>query len=114
MRTTLADFFSILLGAAAFRTQGGFSCCLTLFGGQGKELFALSAGSNFEVGGSLVVDVGGQEQFERVIPDHTAVGEFDDGQTVVKGLEDTFLRFSGQYMPEDEHRLPLTLRAEVS
>ena len=110
----LADFFSILLGAVAFRTKGGFYCCLTLFGGQGKELFALSAGANFEVGGSLVVDVGGQEQFERVIPDHTAVGEFDDGQAVVKDLEGAFLRFSGQYMPEDEHRLPLTLCAEVS
>ena len=57
---------------------------------------------------------GGQEQFERVIPDHTAVGEFDDGQAVVKDIEGAFLRFSGQYMSENEYRLSLTLCAEVS
>jgi hypothetical protein len=113
-RTPLADFFSILLGAAAFRTKGGFFCCITLSGGQGKELFALEAGANFEVGGSLVVDVGGQEQLQRVISNRAAVGEFDDGQAVVKDLEGSFLPFSDQYMPEDEHRLPLTFRAEVS
>ena len=77
-------------------------------------MFALPARANFEVGGSLVVDVGGQEQFERVISDRAAVGEFDDGQTVVKDLEGSFLSFSRQDMPEDQHRLPLTLRAEVS
>jgi hypothetical protein len=113
-RTPLADFFSILLGAAAFRTKGGFFCCLTLFSGQGEELFALVAGANFEVGGSLVVDVGGQEQLQRVISDRAAVGEFDDSQAVVKDLEGSFLPFSGQYMPEDEHRLSLTFRAQVS
>lgn len=77
-------------------------------------MFALPAWANFEVGSSLVVDVRGQEQFERVIPDRAAVGEFDDGQTVVKDLEGSFLPFSSQDMPEDEHRLSLTFRAEVS
>ena len=102
------------LGTSAFRTKGGFFCYLTLFSGQGEELFALAARANFEVGGSLVVDVGGQEQLQRVISDRAAVGEFDDGQAVVKDLEGSFLPFSGQYMPEDEHRLSLTFRAEVS
>ena len=101
-------------GASAFRTRGGLFCCLTLSGGQGKKLFALPAGANFEVGGSLVVDVGGQEQLQRVISDRATVGEFDDGQPVVKDLEGSFVPFSGQYMPEDEHRLSLTFRAEVS
>ena len=114
MRTTLADFFSILLGVAAFRTQRGFFCCLTFFGGQGEELFALPAGANFKVGGSLIVDVGGQEQFQRIISDQAAVGEFDDGQAVVKDLEGSFLPFSSQYMSENKYRLSLTLRAEVS
>jgi hypothetical protein len=99
---------------SAFRTRSGFFCCLTLSGGQGEKLFALPAGANFEVGGSLVVDVGGQKQLQRVISNRAAVGEFDDGQTVVKDLEGSFLPFSGQYMPEDEHRLSLTLRTEVS
>ena len=31
-RTPLTGCFSILLGSAAFRTEGGFFCCLTLFG----------------------------------------------------------------------------------
>ena len=77
-------------------------------------MFALSAWANFEVGGSLVVDMGRQEQFERVIPDRAAVGKFDDGQTVVKDFKVPFLPFSGQDMPEDEHRLPLTFRTEVT
>ena len=106
--------FQHLLGTSAFWAGSGFFCCLTLFGGQGEELFALPAGANFEVGGSLVVDVGGQEQLQRVISDRAAVGEFDDGQAVVKDLEGSFLPFSGQYMSENEHRLSLALRAEVS
>ena len=114
MRTTLADFFSILLGAAAFRTEGGFFCRFTFLGGQGEELFALRAGANFEVGSSLIVDMGGQEQLQRVISDRAAVEEFDDGQAVVKDLEGSFLPFSGQYMSENEYRLSLTLCAEVS
>jgi len=77
-------------------------------------LLALSAGSNFEVGDALVVDVGGQEQFQRVIADCAAVREFDDSQTVVKDLEGSFLSFSGQEVPEDKHRLSFTRRAEVS
>ena len=103
-----------MLGAAAFRTRDGFFCCLTLFSGQGEELFALPAGANFEVGSSLIVDMGGQEQLQRVISDRAAVEEFDDGQAVVKDLEGSFLPFSGQYMSENEYRLSLTFRAEVS
>ena len=103
-----------MLGASAFRTSGGFFCCLTFVGCQGKELFALPARANFEVGGSLVIDMGGQEQFERVISDRAAVGEFDDGQAIVKDFKVPFLPFSGQDMPEDEYRLSLTLRAEIS
>ena len=114
MRTTLADFFSILLGTAAFRASGGFFCCLALVHGQGEELFALPAVANFEVGGSLVVDVGRQEQFEWVISDRAAVGEFDDSQAVVKDLKGSFLTSSGQHMSEGEHGLSLALRAEVS
>ena len=77
-------------------------------------MFALPARANFEVGGSLVIDMGGQEQFERVISDRAAVGEFDDGQAIVKDFKVPFLPFSGQDMPEDEYRLSLTLRAEIS
>jgi len=88
--------------------------CLTLFGGQGEKLFALQAGANFEIGGSFVVDVGRQEQFEWVISDRAAVGKFDDSQAVVKDLEGSFLPLSGQHMPEHEHGLSLALRAEVS
>jgi hypothetical protein len=113
VRTTLADFFSILLGASAFRTQGGLFRGVTFFGGQGEELFALPAGANLEIGDSLLIDVCWQEQLSRVISDHAAVGEFDDSQAVVKNLEGSFLPFSGQYMPENKHGLSLALRAEV-
>ena len=77
-------------------------------------MFALPAWTNFEESGSLVINVCGEEQLQRVIPDRAAVGKFDDGQTVVKDLERSFLPFSGQDMSEDQHRLPLTLCAEVS
>ena len=109
-----SDFSRILLSASAFWTGDGFFCRFTFLGGQGEELFALPAGANFEVGSSLIVDMGGQEQLQRVISDRAAVEEFDDGQTVVKDLEGSFLPFSGQYMSENEYRLSLTLRAEVS
>jgi hypothetical protein len=114
VRTKLEDFFSILLGAAAFRTGGGFFRGVTFFGGQGEELFALPTGANLEIGDSLLVDVGWQEQLSRVISDHAAIGEFDDSQTVVKDLEGSFLPFSGQHMPENKDGLSLALRAEVS
>jgi len=107
-----ASRFTVRL--AAFRTRGRFFCCLTLFGGQGEKLFTLPAGANFEVGDSLVVDVGGQEQFEWVISDRAAVGEFNDCQAIVKDLKVPFLPFPSQDMPEDEHRLSLALCAEVS
>jgi hypothetical protein len=90
-----SDSFSTLLGLSAFRTRGGFFCCLTLFGGQRKELFALPAGANFEVRRSLVVDVCRQNQLPRVISDRAAVREFDDGQAVVKDFKGSFLPFSG-------------------
>ena len=77
-------------------------------------MFALFAWANFEIGDTLVIDISGQEQLKRVIPDRSTVGKFDEGQTVVKDLEGSFLPFPGQQMAEDEHRLTLALRAEVS
>ena len=77
-------------------------------------MFTLPAWPNFEVRDSLVINMGGQEQLERVIPNHAAVVEFDDGQSVIKDLEGSFLSFSGQDMSENEDRLSLTFRAKVS
>ena len=99
---------------SAFRTRGGFFRCLTFFRSQREKLLALLARANFKEGRSLVIDVGRQEQLQRVISDGTAVGEFDNGQAVVKDLEGSLLSFPGQHMPKDEHRLALTLRTEVS
>ena len=77
-------------------------------------MFALLAGTNFEVGNALVIDVSGQEQLQRVIPDYSTVRKFDEGQTIVKDLKSCFLPVPGQDMAKDEHRLPLALRPEVS
>ena len=99
---------------AAFQTKGGFIYRRTFFGGQGEKLFALPTGADLEVGGSLIVDIGRQEQLPRVISDRATVREFDDGQAIVKDLKDSFLPFSSQDMPDDEHRLSLALRSEVS
>ena len=56
----------------------------------------------------------GKSNSRGVIPDRGAVRKFDDGQTFVKDFEGTFLPFAGQDMPENTHRLSLTLCAEVS
>jgi len=58
--------------------------------------------------------MGWKEQFERVIPNHASVVEFDDGQPVIKDLEGTFLPFSGEDMADNEYRLSLPFRAKVS
>jgi hypothetical protein len=58
-RTPLAGCFSILLCSAAFRTDRGFFGGLAFFGSERKKLFAQLTGANFEVGDSLVIDVGG-------------------------------------------------------
>jgi len=77
-------------------------------------MFALLAGTNFEVGDALVIDVSGQEQLQRVKSDYSAVRKFDEGETIVKDLKGSLLPFPGQDMAEDEHRLPLALHSEVS
>lgn len=77
-------------------------------------MFALPAGTNFKVRDALIIDLGRQEQFPRVIADRAAVGEFDNGQSIVKDFEASFLAFPRQDMPDDEHRLSLALGAEVS
>jgi len=74
----------------------------------------MPARANFKVGDSLVINVRGQEQFKWVISDRAAVRKFDDGEAVIKGLKSSFLPLSSQDMPEDQHRLPLTLCTEVS
>ena len=76
-------------------------------------MFTLSTWANLEVGGSLVINMGWQEQFERVIPNHASVVESDDGQPVIKDLEGTFLPFSGEDMSDNEYRLSLPFRAKV-
>ena len=58
-------------------------------------MFTLPAGANFKIGGSLVIDVGWQEQLSRVVSDYAAVREFHDSQAVVKHFEDSFLPFPG-------------------
>ena len=77
-------------------------------------MFALFAWSNFEVGDSLIIDLCRQEQFQRVISDRAAVGKFYEGQPVVKNLEGSLLPFPRQDMAENEHRLSLAFRSEVS
>jgi hypothetical protein len=97
----------------AFWTSGGFLRRFALVDRQGEELLALPAWANFKVSGSFVINVRGQEQLERVISNRAAIGEFDNGQTVIKDFEAPFLPSSRQDMSEDEYRLSLTLRAEV-
>ena len=77
-------------------------------------MLALPAGTNFEVGDFLVVDVGGQKQFEWIVSNCAAVGKLDDSQPFVKHFEGGFLASAGQYMTENEHWLSLTFCAKVS
>lgn len=74
----------------------------------------MPARANFKVGDSLIINVRGQEQFKWVISDRAAVRKFDNGEAVIKDLENSFLPLSGQDVPENQHWLPLTLCTEVS
>jgi hypothetical protein len=103
-----------VLGLPAFRTNGGFCGPLTLVGSQRKTLLTLLASTNFKVGGPFLIDMSGQEQFDRVISNDAAVWELDDGQSVIEELEGGFLSLSSHDMPEDEHRLSLTFHTKVS
>lgn len=77
-------------------------------------MLALEAGTDFEVGGSVWINVGRKEQFVRVISDRHAVCEFHDSQTIVKDFERGFLPFSLEDVAHHKHRLTFPLGAEIA
>lgn len=77
-------------------------------------MFALPAGADFKVGSPLKIDVRGKEQFERIIADGHAIGEFHNGQAIVEDFERGFLPLSFEAMAHDEDRLAFSLDTKVA
>ncbi len=98
---------------AAVGAVGRFYVGVTFVPRQGKELFTRPARPNLEVGRAFGIDIGGQQQLERIVSDDRAVRELDDGQPVVEDFERRLLPFSIEQMTDDEHRLSLTLDPQV-
>jgi hypothetical protein len=74
----------------------------------------VSAGTDFEIGGSIRIDVRREKQFVGVIPDGHTVAKFHHGQTVIEDLEGGFLSLPFEYMTHHEHRLALPLGEKVT
>ena len=81
---------------------------------QRKQLFALTAGADFKVGGPLGIDVCGKQQFERVITDSHAIGEFHNGKAIVEDFKCGFLPLSFEAMAHYEDRLAFPLDTKVT
>jgi hypothetical protein len=77
-------------------------------------LLALTARANLEEGIPLVVDLGREQEFQRVIPENGSIREPHQGEPVVKDLERGFLAFPVQKMSDDQDRLALAFGAKIS
>lgn len=79
-----------------------------------EKLFALLTCADFEVGGAIRVDLCGEQQFEGIVAEGHTVGEFYDGQAVVKYFERGFLSLSCKDMADHEDRLSFSLSTKVA
>lgn len=68
---------------------------------------------DLKVRNALIVDFGGQQQFQRVIAEHGAIREFDDRQPIVEHLEGRFLTFPVQDMAKNEDGLASAFGSQV-
>jgi len=62
----------------------------------------------------LGIDVGGKQQFERVITDSHAIGEFHNGKAIVEDFECGFLPLSFKAMAHYEDWLAFPLDTKVT
>ena len=77
-------------------------------------MLALGTGTNFELSGSIRIDVGGKQQFVRVIAERNAVAEFDHGKSIVEHFKRGFLSLSLDDVTHHKHGLAFPLRAEIT
>ena len=76
-------------------------------------MLTLPAGADFEIGHALLVDVGREQEFKRVIPQPDIVLEPNDGQTVIEDFKHGFLAFPFQPVSDDKQRLPLAFGPQI-
>ena len=74
----------------------------------------MGAGTDFEIGGSIRIDVRREKQFVGVIPDGHTVAKFHHGKAIVEDLEGGFLSLAFEHVAHDKHRLSLSLRAKIA
>jgi hypothetical protein len=101
------------LTCAAGRAGGRLLVRIAFFEGQGEELATANTVADLEIRNTLIVDLGGQQEFERIIAEHGAVGKFDDCQPIVEHFKGRFLPLPLQDVTDDEHRLAPAFGPEV-
>jgi hypothetical protein len=77
-------------------------------------LLALVTRSDFEIGGSVRIDVSRQEQFIGVISDCRSIRKFHHGKTIIEDFESGLLSFPLKHVAHHEDRLTLPLGAEIA
>ncbi len=70
--------------------------------------------TDFKVGNPLLIDIGREQEFQRIVPEDCTVGKFHHGQPVVKDLEGGFLPLPVQVVSHDEQGLAFPFGAEVA
>ena len=98
---------------AAIRALRRLFFRFSLFEGQRKENLAGTAGPDFKIGDPLVVDLGREQEFDRVVAQQSTVAELDKGDPVVEDFEGCFLPFAIQQMAKHHDRLAFALDAEI-
>jgi hypothetical protein len=69
--------------------------------------------ADLEIRNTLIIDFGGQQEFQRVIAKDGAVGKFDDRQPIVEHFKGRFLTLPLQDVTDDQDRLASAFGSEV-
>jgi hypothetical protein len=81
--------------------------------GKREWLFTAGALTNLEVGHTLLVDFGGQQQFTGVKPQQGSITKLYNGQPDVEELKGRLLSLALRHMSDNEYRLTTSLRPQL-
>lgn len=84
-----------------------------LFLSQRKEDLAGAAAADFKIGDALVINLGGEQELDRIVADSPAVIEFDESNPIVEYFKRSLLPFAMEQVAKDEHRLTPAFGAEI-
>lgn len=97
----------------ALRTTGRFLLSIGFFLRQWKQDLAEAAAADFKISDAFVVDLGGEQELDRIVANGPAVLELDEGDSVVEYFERSFVSFAVEQMAKDEDRLAPAFGTQV-